>query len=679
MPYKKFSLKPGVDVEESPTLNGFQLTTSNLIRFYAGLVQKLGGWIQKTTQTFVGTCRGLHGWADIVGNPYLAIGTDQRLQILISGSIADITPIVQTTNPAVAFSTVIGTPLVTITDASYNPEAGDWINLQTQVSVGGIVLFGFYLVASVPDSTHYVVNGGKNATATVTNGGAVPAYTTANTSSTVSVGLANHGLATGGLFNAIVSTTVATVVISGIYAVTVTDANNFTISAISPANASTTASENGGNARVKYLLPSGTPVATAASGYGIGNYGAGDYGGTSGGGQIIQPARQWSLDHWGQDLIASPSGGKIYYWQPPTTTTPADVVSVTAPIYNTSVFVMPQAQIIVSLGAEIGGTLQPLLVRWCDAGDFTDWTVSVSNQAGSYVIPTGSRLIGGIASGLGATIWTDTDVWSMTYIGFPLVFGFNRVGPGAGLIAQRAAGATSTFIMWLGYQQFWQDAVGGGLQPVECSVFDFYFYNVDFSQAAQIFCAVNTVFDEMAWHFPLSTTSPLYSPLAPNGYVKYNYVEKVWDYGLSSQYQRTAWVDHSPAGNPIGADLAGLLQEHEQGYDANGQAMLWSWLTGYFDIHDGEDYVFSDFLIPDWVIMPDGAHATFVPTVLTQDYPFDTPTTVSTPQFVNSTEFITYSARGRQMAFGFAGGASDVGNFSRLGGVRIRYAIDGRN
>lgn len=670
---RTLKLKPGVNLEASRTLNEFQLAASNLVRYYGGLVQKLGGWLQKSLQTFVGTCRGLHGWADLIGNAYLAIGTEQRLQLLQQGSIVDITPVVQTNNPAVAFSTIINTPLVTIADGSYSPSAGDWINLPTYVSVGGLVLFGFYQVVSVTDGSHYVVNAGANASSTVTNGGAVPSYTTTNTQPTVSVVLANHGFVTGSLFNAVISTTVATVVISGIFSVTVSDVNTFTISAGSNANANTTASENAGNARIQYLLPSGPSAATALVGYGIGDYGAGDYG-IGGSGQITAPGRQWSLDHFGQDLIASPSQGKIYFWVPPNAS-PATVISVTAPLFNIFVFVMPQAQIIISLGAEISGTLQPLLVRWCDAGDFTDWNATATNQAGSFFLSSGSTLVGGRTTGLGATIWTDTDVWSITYLGFPLVFGFNRVATACGLIAARAAGATPNFVMWLSPGlQFFQYATGGGVMPLECAVLDFLTSNIDTAQFAQVFCAENANFNEFAWHFPLSISSPLWNALNPMGYVKYNYVEQCWDFGLSSQYQRTAWTNQSPAGNPMGADLVGLIQEHEIGFDANGSAMLWSWQTGYFDLGEGEDFLFSDLLIPDFVTI---GMPSFVPNLLVVDYPNATPTQIVAPAFTGATPFITYSGRGRQMSVGFSAPPSDVGTFNRLGAIRIRATPDG--
>jgi hypothetical protein len=699
MPFKTLKLLPGVNLERSPSLNEAQLAFSNLIRFYGALPQKLGGWAQLTAQLFIGTCRGLHGWADIIGNAYLAIGTEQRLEVYTGGVLYDITPIADTTNPAVSFSTTIGSSTVAIHDAGYSPDVGDWINLLTQVSVGGLVLFGYYQVTGSLDANDYTITatgsaisiggygtglygGGlygepniNNATGNVTNGGAVAVYTTTNGLATVNVLLDNHGFSMGSIYDAAIPTTVGGLTISGNYSVTsVVDIDNFVITASAPATGNATLAQNGGNAQIQYLLPSGPAVATFNLGYGSGLYGAGLYGVANASGMpTVTPLRQWSLDNWGQDLIASPTNGKIYYWQPPIIT-PAIPVSSTAPIYNISVFVMSQVQIIVALGAETGGTQEPLLVRWSDAGDFTDWTPTATNQAGSYQIPTGSKMVGGLAVGLGALLWTDLDLWSMTYQGLPFVFGFNRIATACGLISMRAVGIAGSFVMWLSTRGFFTYSLGGGVTPVECQVWDFLIDNIDTNQFDQVHCAINGLFNEMAWHFPLSQSSPLYSASAPMGYVKVNYVENlIWDYGLSPQYQRTAWVGHTPVGFPIGSDLNGLLQQHEIGYDANGVGMQWSWQTGYFDILDGEEFVFSDLLIPDNVTI---GNPTIFYTIYVTAYPNTASTVLGPYAAMTTTDFIAFRGRGRQMAIGASG--SDLGTFNRLGALRYRFARDGR-
>lgn len=671
MPFKTLTLRPGVNTVLSPTANAFNLAASNLIRFYGGVAQKLGGWVQLVATTLIGTARGMHGWADIVGNACLAVGTEQRLQVLTSGVLSDITPVAQTENPAVAFSTTNGQPIVTITDSSYSPSAGDWINLKTFVSVGGLVLQGYQQVTASVSSTQYQVTATANATGTVTNGGVVAQYTTTNSSAVVKVTLPNHGYSTGSVYTPGVTVTGGGVTITAgqPYSVTLVDTNNFDITVASSATSGTSFYENSGNAQIAYLLPTGSAVVALAQGYGAGDYGGGDYGGSqTGSSSGLVNLRQWSLDHFGAYLIASPTNGGIYYWNPPTIA-PAAVVS-NAPLYSVSVFVISGAQIIMSLGAETGGTQQPLLLRWCDAGNITAWTATATNQAGSFFLSSGSTLVGGLAVGVsGGLVWTDIGLWAVTYIGFPLVFSIQPIAKGAGLIATRAAGIIGTSVMWMAPQlSFFRYDLGGGVTPLECPVIDFVRNNIVTLQAPQTHCAVNEDFNEIAWHF---------WTVIGFAYVKYNIVENAWDYGQSAQYQRSAWCGRSPMGSPIGADTSGLLQQHEQGVDANGSVMNWSWQSGEFDMAEGADFAFSDTLIPDFVQV--GA-PTIVPTLYVTDEPNEPVTEVVTTPAIssNGTYFLSYNARGRQMSIGFAAGPADLGTFWRLGKIRFRWTPDGR-
>jgi hypothetical protein len=686
MPMRTIRLQPGVNVEASQTLNQTNLSTSNLIRFYLGLVEKLGGWQHMNDTPLVGTCRGMEGWADIAGNAYIACGTEQRLEVLTGGTIEDITPVIQTDNISPAFSTTVGRGHPTIfTDADYQPAVGDWVDLITQVSVGGLILLGLYQVTALIGGTQYTVRAGP-ASATVIGGGAVPEFTTTSGLPAVQVTLDDHGLsATTSSISFGLPTSVGGLTISGAYVVTtVIDSNNFTITADANATSGASAFMNSGNAQIQYLLPTGLVVNTPLTGYGIGDYGEGDYG-LAGSSSVIGHLRQWSMDHWGQYLLASPIGGKIYYWNPPEAV-PALVISSNAPTINAAMFVIPQAQIIVALGAEIGGQQEPLLVRWCDAGDFTDWTASTTNQAGSYQLSSGTQIVGGTVVGLGALIWTDTDVWYMQYIGFPLIFSFTQIAGSCGLIAMRAGGDTSGTVPWLSTRGFYIFQTGGGVNSVECPVWDFIFDNIDNAQLDQVHCAVNSLFNEMTWHFPVATASPIYNAAAPMAYVKYNFVESAWDYGQSSQYQRTAWVEKSPQSYPSGTDFNGLIQQHETSFDADGAGMQWSWETGYFSLMEGEEFVFVDLAIPDFVLNWSGSTPPVISvSLLATDYPIglpgipalvDGPYTITTSQ-PGATLMVPCRLRARQIALSFSG--NDLGSFFRLGAVRVRFQPDGRN
>ena len=682
MPFRSLILKPGIDTQHTPTLDQAQLTLSNLIRFRNGLPEKRGGWQQMTSTPLIGTCSGLHAFSDLESNIYLAAGTEQRLEILTGGVLSDITPLSATTNPVVAFSTTAGSSVVTVLDPGAAPSIGDWVYIGVPVAVGGLIVFGYQLVSGEPGANQFSFDVGTPATASVANGGAVPTYTSQNGQPTVTVALANHGLNVGGVYNATVSTTFAGLTVSGPYSVlTAPDANSFTIAAATTANATTTVAVNGGNARIEYLIPTSVAQDTVLVGYGTGLYGSGLYGVSSGGGIAVTPARQWSLDNFGQVLIASPTNGGIYQWTPPDIA-PAVVVSGSAPLYNTAVFVLSEARIVVALGAEVLGTQQPLLVRWSNAGDFTDWTPTVSNQAGSYTIPQGNKLVGGLAAGLAAILWTDEGVFLMTYQGLPFVFGFQPIAQyGCGLIGTRAFSVIGQMVFWVSPHGFFEMSMGGGAPtPVDCEVWDILYQNWDLSQPGLFVMGGSPTNNEFELHFPLSQSSSFYvAGSVTKGSVKFNYVDRAWDFSITPQLQRTAWllenVQSGPSPNtPVGADPSGLLQQHEIGYDANGVPISWSYRTADFFIGDGEDIQFVDWLLPDFITLN---NPTIQISLLFRNLPSDSYTTVGPFSWSQANAFIPlFAGRGRQMAIQVEG--NDLGTFNRIGRIRYRIAADGR-
>lgn len=667
MPLGKIDLRPGVNIELTPTKNEGGFSTSQLIRFFSGQLQKLGGWAKLAgLGKLVGVCRGLLAWADLVGTPYLAAGTEQRLYVVSGGVLSDITPLAATRNIAPAFSTVAGSSIVTVTDSGYTTNPGDWINLPTQVSRGGIILFGYYQVQVVIGTSVYTIDAGTPALLTQVSGGSVPTYNTTNGSSSVRVVLVAHGLILGANFQALVSTTVATVIIFGNYSVAqVIDANTFIINASSNANATTTGAENGGNARIQYLIPSGVGVNTALGGWGTGDWGAGDWGLSDAGttSTLIRKARTWSLDHFGQDLIASPDMGAIYHWSPPTIA-PAVVVDASAPTMNRVVLSVAQVQIIVACGSSVGSDHFPTLIRWCDSGDFTDWVATTTNQAGSFQLPTGSYVTAALAIGLELLIWTDANLWTMVYQGLPFVFGFNQIGVACEALSKKAPAVFGGSVVWPSTHGFFRYD-GSGVQPLVCPVWDFIYNSLDLSQADQVCSGVNTLFSEVSWFFPKATGGI--------GYVKLNYSSSAgaWDYG--DQLQRTAWFDHSVFGNPVGADENGYLQQHEVSADADGVPMVSYAQTGFYDLQDGTELNYVNVVMPDFIA---SAGSSLQLTILATDYPGEPVRSYGPYVITPITKRINTSLRGRQVAFRI--GSSDPGSFWRMGAVRYSSAPAGR-
>lgn len=660
MPNQALKLRPGINTEATPLLNESGWSASQLVRWFQGFLQKLGGWSRITSTSLIGVCRGIFAWSDLQGVGYIAAGTDQRLEIWNEGNIFDITPIEETNNITHPFSTVIHTNAVTVHDITTSPSVGDWIYVMPYTSIDGLLLQGFYLVASIIDGTHYTFNAPIAASSTVNNSGVTSLFTTTNTSSNVQVTLNNHGfVAMTSVYTVYVSTVVGGITFFNDYIVqTVIDANNFTITAATAATGSTTGSENGGDVRIEYLLPSGLASSSPAMGYGEGGYGLGPYGigGSSSSRSLL---RQWTFGQFGRILVACPIGGGIYEWDPNPGffENPASLIS-GAPSIATGIWVAMQQQQVIAYGITDPNTSaqDPMLVGWCDVDNFNDWVASATNQAGSFRLPRGSKIIGGMQGPQYGILWTDLGFWLMQYIGFPLVYGFNEIAQGCGLISMRSAGVLGGVVYWCSLNQFYVFN-GASVYPLPCTVWDKFFQNANFPESDKFLLAPNSHFNEFFY---------FYASLAGTGeidsYLKFNQVDNAWDYG---QLIRTAWFDQNDvlANNPIGVDGNALIQQHENGNDADGVPMVSSATTGYFKISDGLLIMFIERMIPDFIAV---SGTSIQITVNMINYPDDTPLFSKTFTWIaGTTEYIIVRGRGRfaQLAISSSG----LGEFWRLG------------
>lgn len=666
MPQQKLLLQPGINTQATQTLAEGTWSSSDLIRWKDGYLEKIGGWAKYSQTACIGTVRGLHSWMGLSSIVYLATGSNERLQLYTQGEVFDITPVRATDTLSGAFSTAFGTSAVTITATAHGTNVGDWVRIFNAVSVGGLILLGYYQVTEVVDGNNFKIDAGADATSTVVSGGDTPLFTTTNGSSVVEVTFADHGLQAGDSFEVQVSTPVGGLTIFGVYLVeTVVDIDNFTISSVSGASSDATANENGNDVDVQFLLATGPVSDMPLIGWGSGGWGEGLWGVSSGGGEAILPLRSWFLDNFGENLIAQYTNGPIYVWQPPVgIDNPATLVA-TAPSLNTASFVaMPQAQV-VALGAEVLGTQDPLLVRWSDAGDYTDWTASATNQAGSFRLSRGSRIVGGIQAPQTALIWTDTDVWSMRYIGPPFVYGFDTLGSGCGLIAPKAAACLSGSTYWMSSRGFFTFG-DSGVRPIVCDVWDQVFPRIDFTNASKTFAAANSPFHEVAFYFPSVDGEG-----EIDSYVKLNTITGSWDYG---ELVRTAWLDESIIGQPVGVDGGSYIQQHEVSDDADGEPMLGVFAeTGYVDIAEGLDYPFIDMIIPDFKWRGEGSQVSL--TLFFTDFPGADPDVQGPIVISPTTTFVSVRARARQVAIRLE--SSSLG-WWRLGAVRLRTAPSGR-
>jgi len=425
---------------------------------------------------------------------------------------------------------------------------------------------------------------------------------------------------------------------------------------------------NSGNVQFQYFV--GIGPASLGAGYGQGNYGSGNYGtanaAASGPTGLPITTTDWTLDNYGSLLVAVPVGGPIYIYDPTSGSSVATIIP-TGPSANAGAFVaMPERQI-VAWGSTFDGIQDPLLIRYSDVGDLTAWVGTTINQAGSYRIPRGSKIVGALQAQQQGLFWSDLALWAMQYVGPPLVYGFNEVGVGCGLIAPKAATVMSGVAYWMSQSQFFKYA-GGGVEPIMCPVWDVIFQDLDMDNLNLIRVAPNSRFNEVAWFYP---TTDVTNPIK---YVKYNIGLNTWDFGTLN---RTAWINQSVLGPPIGA-ADGFIYQHETSTDADGAAMLSSFQTGYFALDEADIKTFVDQIWPDmkWGYYGGSQTATVNITFYATDYAGQTPTQYGPFPVTQSTTYVTPRMRGRLVSIKID--SSDLGSFWRLGNIRYRLQPDGK-
>lgn len=720
MPHGALKLIPGIDTTKTPALNEAAMSQSNLIRFLPdrngiGLAQKLGGWVPYFSNPIESIVRDLHAWQDLNENKWLGIGADNSLSVINSGSRSIITPQYKVSQVNTNVSMTAGSSIATIVDPGQDILEGDSVWIRTPIAVGGGVISGIYPVYNRVDINSYQINTGFIATTTTTNAGALIVFTTIAGSPDVTVTLANHGQQVGNFVAFLTPTNVGGLVINNEYVVIkVIDVDNYVIRANFQATASSTTMNSiflmgEGNENGNFLVTEDTDPALrdrgllfinpqayyyyflaqgvyglgggyGRNGYGIGGYGTGQTSSNQRGGIELVNNDDWYLANFGQYLLAAPYNGAVYLWEPGGGSKTANVIP-TAPLANFGMFMlMPQRQI-VTFGSSFIGTPEPLTIRWSDVNDPTIWYATAINQAGSYDIPEGSRIVAGLQAAQQALFWTDQSLWAMQYIGPPLVYGFNKIGEGVGAISPKSVGTLNNVVYWMSPSQF-NLLSSNGPQTIACPVWDVVYQDLNTSIAPngrpyteKIRCATNSQFGEVTWYYPSTNSTE------NDRYVKYNTQIQQWDYGV---LDRTAWTDQSVLGSPIGASSSPVyLYQHEIGYDSyNGSQVIpmnSSFRTGYFQVGDeGDHMIFVDQIWPDMKWGPYGGtpNATVNITFYGTNYAGDTPVQYGPYTMTQNTQYI--STRIRQRLLSIEVSSNDVGTFWRVGNLRYRFMPDGK-
>lgn len=576
-------------------------------------------------------------------------------------------------------TTGLGTNVVTVNLPSHGYSPGSTYPLLVPTLVGGLVLYGNYIVQTVLSASVFTITADANATSSATvfvnNGEARYIYSFGYGTLPAGTGWGIGGWGVGG-WGLGVPVTPAT---GGDISAQDWTLDNWgqTLVACPIGSAftrtTTGASGNGSVATLTFAsLGYTVPVGEAITVTGVVPSG---YNGT----HIVTASTATSVSFASATTGAQTTAGTltaenvpfqpIYAWDPSSNDETATILP-NAPSYNDGIFVaMPQRQII-AWGSTVTGVPDPLLIRWCDIDNYSVWIGQATNQAGSYRIPKGSRIVGCIQGPQQGLIWTDIGVWSMQYVGQPFIYSFNEIGTGCGLIARKAAASINGTVFWMGPSNFYS-LTGNGVAPVPCPVWDVIFQDLDTANVNKIRVAVNSRFSEITWYYPTASNGGEVSH-----YVKLNVALMQWDYG---QLGRSAWVDQSVLGPPIGADPSSrYLYQHETSTDADGAPLLASFRTGYFAMADGDLKTFVDQVWPDmkWGYFGGTQGAVVKLTFYVADYPGQTPRTFGPFTLTQATKFVTPRFRARLVSIQIQ--SEDLGSFWRLGNIRYRLQQDGK-
>ena len=333
------------------------------------------------------------------------------------------------------------------------------------------------------------------------------------------------------------------------------------------------------------ITPAGLTVglldAAVNTGYGGGFYGVGFYGTARPDTGNYSEATTWSLDNWGEYLLAcSSADGKIYQWD----LNPAnDGVALSgAPVDNKAVMVTDE-RFVFALGA--GGN--PRKVQWCDRENNTDWTPTTTNEAGDLELQAAGQIMCGARVRGQSLILTDIDAHVATYQGPPFVYGFQRVGTSCGSVSRKALAVVDAGAFWMSTRGFFAYA-GDTVSQLSSDVGGYVFSNLNRAQQSKIFAVACAQFGEVWWFYPSEGSNEC------DSYVAYSYRENHWATGVLG---RTAGIDRGVFRWPIYFDSTGIAYNHEIGF--NHDSLPTYAETGPTQIGNGDQVYHVTSLFPD--------------------------------------------------------------------------------
>ena len=686
MPLTNVQIAPGFNKQVTQTGAEGQWTDGDFVRFRYGLPEKIGGWEQIVNAKLVGAAREQFVWADLDGRRYAAIGTNKLLVVYYEGAFYDITPL-DTALTGCTFTTANTSATVTVNKAAHNLEPGD---LFTFTSVTPPVGAGYsssdfetntFQVITVPTSDTFTITMASAAGTTVAASGSaqVNPYVKVGSLtqtygfgwgtalwgggqqvfSTLNGGLNDDTAGTGGSGTSITlaSTTgfpsTGTIKVGAEF-ISYTGTTSTELTGITRAVAGTRSAHTSG-AGVEYFTGWGEASLSQTL--------------------SIDPA-SWSLDNFGQQLIATIKNGRSFSWNPINADSNAlqtrAVVISNAPTASVMSLVSDRDRHLFMLGTEttIGstGTQDKLFIRFSDQENISDYTATSINTAGSFRLDSGTKIVGAVKGKDYTLVLTNTAAYVIQFVGPPFTFSVRQVGSNCGAIGQHSIKYVNGVVYWMG------EAGGffvydGTVKALPCLVEDFVFttkgdnLGINYQNGESVYAGLYTLYEEVVWFYPKSGSDNV------DRCVTYNYQSGVWTTGSLA---RTTYVDANLYDNPYATEFTAtglptfptiqgvtningstIYYEHEKGnnqVDAEGNktAIAAFIQSGDFDLDvegNGQFFMSMRRFVPDFKVLTGDARVT----INLRNYPTDTASSSPLGPFTinSSTDKVDTRARTR--------------------------------
>jgi hypothetical protein len=635
MPLASTKFAPGYDKQSTSYGAEGKWVDGENIRFRYGQPEKIGGWIKLFSDKLIGVVRDQFAWSDLTGTRHLALGTDKKLYIYKEGAIADVTPLRATqaslTNP---FVTTSGSAIVTVTDASHGATAGDFVTFSGASAVGGLDMNAEFEITEVTSSSVYTVTHSSNASSGATGGGSSAVTAAYQISPGPEVNAYGYGWGISA-FNGVITPTITDqlnealddsetgvdvddgskfasgdyiLVGQEIMKVTGVSTNTLTVTRGLTNNTGTTAVSAGSHIAATHLDNAAVTLIFDASNT---SYIFTGWNAASASSTTTIDGRYWVFETFGEDLLALANNSTLYKWDTSAgPTTRAAVASGNAPTASRHLILSTPDRHVILLGTEttIGSTTSQddLFLRFSSQEDFTTWTPSSTNTAGSFRIQDGSKIVTAVRSRGSILIWTDTSLHSLQFIGAPFVFGLTQIGANCGAVGPHSAVDVNGTTFWMSQNAFYM--FDGAVKKLPCTVQDYVFDNFSITSQATVYAGLNTDFNEVTWFYASKSSSFI------DRSVSYNYLENLW---YTNSLARTTWLDRGVYELPYATeyestvngtvptvlgltDGASSVYVHEEGTDDDISAMRCTLQSGDFDIQDGQQLLSISRFIPDF-------------------------------------------------------------------------------